>query len=173
MALWRRRMVGEGGSIPTLVIKRGVVCEKRELDAGRRARRSGTWSEYNLWTRPACHTLSKALATSKKTATVFCLFFEALQNILYYAEDLLRTGVGGAKTELFINDKTFSEEVITETSFKNSLEKFGQTAQEADRSITGREVARLPWFVNTYYLRLFPGGRKVTILKARVKNRDQ
>ncbi|GBP90015.1 hypothetical protein EVAR_38921_1 [Eumeta japonica] len=93
-------------------------------------RRSGTW--VSTIYGPDLRAIPiEGLGYIKKTATVL-FYFEALQNI-YYAEDLLRTGVGGAKTELFINDKTFSEEVITETVLRLSR-KFSQTAQEADRS---------------------------------------
>ncbi|GBP24422.1 hypothetical protein EVAR_19298_1 [Eumeta japonica] len=87
----------DGALSPTPKKERGIIGKERELDAGRRTRyvvgvrgvqegREGGALRIpaliNRLVEPACHTLSKALATSKKTATV--LFgFKAFQDIFY------------------------------------------------------------------------------------------
>ncbi|GBP20895.1 hypothetical protein EVAR_80714_1 [Eumeta japonica] len=53
-----------------------------------------------------------------------------------------------------------------------SIERDFWTPQEADWSVTGWEVMRFPWFMNTYYLRFFQDGGKIAITTNYFAKRD-
>ncbi|GBP13525.1 hypothetical protein EVAR_6878_1 [Eumeta japonica] len=104
--------------------------------------RSGTWREYNLYTRPVPYSV-EGLSYVKEDSYGF-FDFKAPRHILL-SGGLVADTNELRETELFVNDKAFSEKVIIETSFKNSRIVW-QTAQEAESICNwqgGREVSGL------------------------------